>query len=103
MTKRKKSKKKVSKDEDETTRSEINLLTASTDPKVDDEDDSDDPDREQPELPLEEKKSSKKTIRKGSDSSVKDPLADSHSSLKDYFPDQALKNYLQGLHVNQNI
>ena len=39
---RKKSKKKLSKEEDETTRSEVNLLTASTDPnlKVDTDDET---------------------------------------------------------------
>ena len=44
--------------------------------------------------------SRKKSSRKSSDSSVRDHLADSHSSLRDYFPDPALKTYLQGLHVS---
>ena len=114
--KRKSSKnKKISKGEDETARSEINLLAASADPdgKEDGNEDLNNTAEEVPisnqnelqEEPVKEKvrkKSSKKkkTSRKGSDSSMKDPLADSHSSLKDYFPDQSLKNFLQGLHVS---
>ncbi len=112
--KRKSSKKKISKGEDETARSEINLLAASADPdgKEDGNEDLNNTEEvpisnqnELQEEPVKEKvrkKSSKKkkTSRKGSDSSMKDPLADSHSSLKDYFPDQSLKNFLQGLHVS---
>ena len=107
-TKKKKSKKKSSKEEDsETTRSEINLLSASTDPKI--ELDNSENDRSEPKataVVIEEpkKKTSKgkkkKSSRKSSVGSLKDQLADSHSSLRDFFPDTALKNYLQGLHVS---
>ena len=65
--------------------------------------------QEQAEKPVAKQKSSstsassnkKKSSRKSSDSSIRDHLADSHSSLRDYFPDPALKNYLQGLHVSE--
>lgn len=99
-----KSKKKTSKEsvnsgevaepeEFETTRSEINLLTATdADHEVKDEEEEEEPVKKKP-----EKKSRKKSERKASD-----PLTDSHSSLKDYFPEQALRNYLQGLHVRSS-
>jgi len=120
MSKKKKSKKKLSKEEDETTRSEVNLLTASTDPnlKVDSDDETTHNDEHPvkpemtsmsiPEAEVKEEKpvskerssvsSKKKSYRNSSDSSIRDQLADSHSSLRDYFPDPALKTYLQGLH-----
>jgi hypothetical protein len=47
-----------------------------------------------------QKRRKKKSSAKNSDSSLRDQLADSHSSLRDYFPDPALKNYLQGLYVS---
>ena len=112
-SKKKKSKKKSSREEDSETKSEINLLSASTDPKIELDNSENERPVEPVDLPkattvvIEEpknKKSSKskkkKSSRKSSVGSLKDQLADSHSSLRDFFPDTALKNYLQGLHVS---
>ena len=47
-----------------------------------------------------QKRKKKKPSPKTSETSLRDQLADSHSSLRDYFPDPALRNYLQGLYVS---
>ena len=112
-SKKKKSKKKSSREEDSETKSEINLLSASTDPKIELDNSENERPVEPVDLPkattvvIEEPKNKKtskskkkKSSRKSSVGSLKDQLADSHSSLRDFFPDTALKNYLQGLHVS---
>ena len=48
-----------------------------------------------------QKRKKKKPSPKTSETSLRDQLADSHSSLRDYFPDPALRNYLQGLYVSK--
>ncbi len=109
--KSKRSKKKSSREEEDETKSEINLLSASANPSpklIEDnnseENEGSDLQVPAPSIVVEKPKKStskkKKSSRKSSVGSVKDQLADSHSSLRDYFPDTALKNYLQGLHVS---
>lgn len=105
--KKRKHKKKSSHEEisNGQNQSEVNLLAALADPNLtagyfSDEDTTtfnDDQAVEKVPKPRKKKKASPKT----SDNSLRgEQLADSHSSLKDYFPDPALKHYLQGLHVN---
>ena len=111
--KSKRSKKKSSREEEDETKSEINLLSASADPSHKIIEDNSAEENEGSELqapapapsivvekPKKTTSKKKKSSRKSSVGSVKDQLADSHSSLRDYFPDTALKNYLQGLHVS---
>ena len=109
--KSKRSKKKSSREEEDETKSEINLLSASADPShkiIEDnsaeENEGSELQAPEPSIVVEKPKKTtskkKKSSRKSSVGSVKDQLADSHSSLRDYFPDTALKNYLQGLHVS---
>ena len=109
--KSKRSKKKSSREEEDETKSEINLLSASADPshKIIEDNSAEEIEGSElqappaPSIVVEKPKKTtskkKKSSRKSSVGSVKDQLADSHSSLRDYFPDTALKNYLQGLHV----
>ena len=62
---------------------------------------SDDSTTQQEETEKPKKRKKKKPSPKTSDTSLRDQLADSHSSLRDYFPDPALRNYLQGLYVSK--
>ena len=62
---------------------------------------SDDSTTQQEETEKPKKRKKKKPSPKTSDTSLRDQLADSHSSLRDYFPDPALRNYLQGLYVSE--
>lgn len=108
-TKKKKAKKKTSKEsipEDpiETKGSAVNLLAALENPSLNagylSDDDNTTINEDHPEKAKPKAKKKKASSPKTSEA---DLLTHSHSSLRDYFPDPALKHYLQGLHVSYNF
>ena len=64
---------------------------------------SDESTTQQEEIEKPKKRKRKKPSPKTSETSLRDQLADSHSSLRDYFPDPTMRNYLQGLYVSKCI